>query len=123
MGDLSGKLPPVVDVELYSAFKATPPSLDDVRAGLDPLLRALEARYGAKPILYATWASWRLYLRDIYQDYPLWIREVYLVPGMNFLFWQHSDKGLLGGYGGPEKHIDLNVFHGSREELAALTIP
>jgi lysozyme len=123
VGSLSGRLPPVVDVELYGRFKQEPPPLEDVCARLDPLLAALEARYGAKPILYATGASWSMYLKDAYAGYPLWIREVYLVPRMPFLFWQYSDRGRLEGYDGPEEFIDLNVFQGSKEALAALALP
>ena len=122
-GSLSGRLPPVVDVELYGRFKKEPPALEDVRAKLCPLLTALEARYGTKPILYATGAAWSMYLKDAYAGYPLWIREVYLIPGMPFLFWQYSDRGRLEGYDGPEKYIDLNVFFGSTEALAALALP
>ena len=64
-----------------------------------------------------------MYLKDAYAGYPLWIREVYLIPGMPFLFWQYSDRGRLEGYEGPEKYIDLNVFFGSTEALAALALP
>ena len=122
-GSLSGRLPPVVDVELYGVFRAHPPDAAAVREKLGPLLSALTARYGVKPILYATGTSWNLYLRDAYAGYPLWIREVYLVPRAPFLFWQYSDKGRLAGYDGPEKYIDLNVFAGSKEALAALALP
>lgn len=122
VGSLSGRLPPVVDVELYGRFKQQPPNLEDVRARLDPLLGLLEARYGTKPILYATGAAWSMYLKDAYAGYPLWIREVYLIPRMPFLFWQYSDRGRLEGYDGPEEFIDLNVFGGSAEALAALAL-
>ena len=123
VGDLNGRLPPVVDVELYGRFKQEPPFVEDVRARLDPLLAALEAPYDSKPILYATQASWSMYLKDAYAGYPLWIRDVYLVPRMPFLFWQYSDRGRLEGYDGPEEFIDLNVFNGSKEALAALALP
>lgn len=123
VGSLSGRLPPVVDVELYGRFKQEPPSLEVVRDRLNPLLGLLEARYGTKPILYATGAAWSMYLKDAYSGYPLWIREVYLVPRTPFLFWQYSDHGHLEGYDGPEEFIDLNVFNGSGEALAALALP
>ncbi len=122
-GDLSGRLSPVVDVELYGAFKSSPPEKEDVRAQLDALLKALEARYGVKPILYATSASWSMYLQDGYSEYPLWIRDVYWIPGMAFAFWQYSDRGRLAGYDGPEKFIDLDVFGGSKDALEALALP
>ena len=64
-----------------------------------------------------------MYLQGAFDEYPLWIREVYLwpaltLPGRDWTFWQYSDKGRLEGYQGEEEWIDLNVFHGGEEEFA-----
>ncbi len=74
--------------------------------------------------MYATWRSYRMYLHGAFDDYPLWIRDVYLWPGLtmpnrDWTFWQYSDKGTLAGYTGEEEHIDLNVFNGGEAEFAA----
>ena len=87
------------------------------------LLTALEAETGQRPILYATGRSYRMYLQGAFDEYPLWIRDVYLwpaltLPGRDWTFWQYSDKGRLEGYQGEEEWIDLNVFHGGEEEFA-----
>ena len=48
---------------------------------------------------------------------------MYQLPRRPFPFWQYSDRGRLEGHDGPEEFIDLNVFNGSKEALAALALP
>lgn len=121
-----GMLPPVVDIELYGEHKQNPPPQEKVRDELNTMLTLLEQYYGVKPILYVTQASYKLYLSGYYQQYPLWIRDVYFTPRLpqneTWTFWQYSAKGLLSGYDGPEKYIDLNVYSGSVGELKEMRV-
>lgn len=112
-------LPPVVDVELYGDYLTEPKSADEVVPELRTLLEELEKQYGAKPIIYATGTAYNLYVKENFSDYDIWMRSVYFKPGKDsrWTFWQYSDTGLLDGYSGEEKHIDLNVFNGSREDF------
>lgn len=116
---VDGMLPPVIDLEFYGDKAKDPPEAEAVRQQLDVLLERLEAHYGQKPVFYATEKSYRLYLADHYPDYDIWIRSVYFKPGLSdgrtWTFWQYSDKGVLAGYNGEEKYIDLNVFYGTEE--------
>lgn len=115
-------LPSVVDVELYGAYKRNPPNAEAVQRELDTLLDTLEAETGQKSILYTTGRTRRLLLAEGYEEYPLWLRDVYFIPaGDDWTFWQYSDKGQLEGYAGQERYIDLNVYAGSRDELKAMT--
>ena len=65
----------------------------------------------------------RLYLEGRYDDYDLWIRDVYFTPSLPashpWTFWQHADNARLQGYTGREPCIDMNVFSGTPEEFAA----
>lgn len=118
---LAGGLPPVVDVEFYGDYGKNPPSREHVRALLTPMLTRLEQHYGAKPVLYATQRAYSLFLEGEYEDYPLWLRNVYYKPrGVEWTFWQYSDKERLKGYLGKETYIDCNVFYGTMEELQGL---
>ena len=115
-----GALPPVVDIEFYGDKLRHPPSREAAQAVLDPLLAALEAQYGQKPILYVTYRSYQLYVRGDYQDYPLWFSSPIIAPlGRGWDFWQYSHSAELAGYYGTEPRIDLNVFRGSGEDFAA----
>ncbi|MFI2297088.1 GH25 family lysozyme [Isoptericola sp. NPDC019571] len=122
----SGTLPPVVDVEYYGDFAADPPTVDELRGILDPMLDALEDHYGVPPILYTTQQIRADYLGDDYDRYPLWIRSVASTPDLprrDWEFWQYSDRDTLPGYAGEEEHIDMNVFDGTIGDLSALTQP
>lgn len=117
-------LPPVVDVEFYGDKKKNKPDAPDVRNELDILLNELEEHYGQKPIIYTTMNVYNIYIKDYYDTYPLWIRNIYYKPFLfsnrKWLFWQYSDKGTLDGYIGTEKYIDMNIFNGDLEAFKKL---
>lgn len=125
VGKRGGMLPPVVDVEFYGKYSRSPMAAEKVRKLLKDLLSELEKFYNAKPILYTTRSAYRLYIKNQFEEYPLWIRNVYYLPFWDGIsgwsFWQYSDRGDLDGHEGT--HIDLNVFQGTRKELESLLIP
>lgn len=107
-------MPPVVDIEYYGDKHKNKPGIEECDSILKPLLDALEEHYGMKPIIYTTLAVYERYIKDGYEDYPLWIRNVNFEPEfIDWDFWQYSDKGELYGFDGEEKYIDLNVYNGS----------
>ena len=121
----AGALPPVVDIEFYGSYLEEPADRETARAILDPLLDALEEHYGVKPILYATYRSYQLYLSGgAYDDYPLWMSS----PGVSPLlwdwgFWQYSHSGHLEGYDGHQQWIDFDIFRGSKADFDAFGLP
>jgi lysozyme len=123
--NVPGTLPPVVDIEPDAKRRNTPENKEKAQSILHTLLAILEAHYGKKPILYVTQSSYEQYVRGAYEKYPLWIRDIFRAPHLpdqrQWVFWQYSSRGRLEGYKGMEKHIDLNVFHGSAKEFSALT--
>ena len=118
---LEGMLPPVVDVEFYNDNQHKPPKRLHTQNILKPLLKKLEEYYGKKPIIYATPKSYYLYIIGDYKEYPIWIRNTVINPvladGRSWTFWQYSDSHVLKGYSGDEKHIDMNVFYGTKKDL------
>lgn len=110
-------LPPVVDVEFYGDYITDPKSADEVVPQLETMLERLEEEYGIKPVIYATGSAYNKYIKENFSDYDLWVRSVYFRPDEDWTFWQYSDTGRLDGYNGEEKHIDLNVFNGSKEDF------
>ncbi|MCH5340975.1 MAG: glycoside hydrolase family 25 protein [Acetatifactor sp.] len=113
-----GMLPPVVDVEFYGNKEADPPDPEEVRFQLQTYLDAVEAAYGLRPVIYATYESWELYIVNQFDDYPLWIRDIWKRPdtSVDWIFWQYTNRGRLKGFSGEEAYVDLNVFKGSFEE-------
>ena len=118
---VEGALPPVVDIEFYGDKLQNPPTREEVKAILGPLLARLEAHYGQTPILYVTYRSYKWFIQGDYEKYPLWVTRPLLAPfSKDWTFWQYSHSARLEGYTGDEERIDLNVFRGSVEELKAL---
>jgi lysozyme len=112
-----GDLPPVLDIEQRGSNK------QKLQRDLKVWLQRVEAHYGVKPILYASYKFKTDYLNDsIFNTYPYWIAHYY-VDSVEYQgdwkFWQHTDVGTLPGIKG---HVDLNVLHGSMEDLEALTL-
>lgn len=116
----AGMLPPVVDIEFYGNRFHDKPDVQKTREQLQDLLDTLENYYGVRPVIYATESSYSTYIRGNFDEYPLWIRNVYLSPNLGmpgrWTFWQYDSEASLQGYSGEEEHIDLNVFYGSEEE-------
>ena len=126
VGDLSGKLVPVVDAEYYGDKRLHPPDKAQVTGELQTLLDILEEYYGKKPMIYTTYSFYRRYLEDGFEAYPLWVRNVYYPPfdiGRQWQFWQYSDRGESPGKGGQEKYVDWNVFYGGREDMGEFVVP
>lgn len=114
-------LPPVVDVEFYGDKEQNPPNADSVKRELDVFLDSLKEHYNMKPIIYATGKSYDMFIADKYNDYDIWIRNVFYAPSLSdkrdWTFWQYTDRACLDGYSGDEKYIDMNVFNGTVEEF------
>ena len=113
-----GMLPLVVDVEFYGNRAADPPDPEEVCPQLQAYLDAVEEAYGMRPVIYATYESWELYIEEKFDDYPLWIRDIWNQPrsSVDWTLWQYTNRGRLKGFSGEESYVDLNVFKGSIEE-------
>ena len=126
VGNLSGKLVPAVDVEFYGDKESNPPAKEEVVAELKKMLAALEDYYQVKPVIYSTYTVYDKYIRGEFEEYPLWIRNVYYPPfgnlGNEWTFWQYTDTAVLEGYEGTEKYIDMNVFKGTTGEVNELIV-
>lgn len=114
-------LPPVADVEFYGDKEENVPDKENVIKELSDFLFALEEHYGKKPIIYAVKKTYDLYIAGNFDDYDIWIRNIFSRPSLsdnrNWIFWQYTNRAVLDGYSGKEKYIDINVFYGSQDEF------
>lgn len=126
VGSLSKRLVPAIDVEYYPRGK-NQLEKEHVQKELKDLLDRLEAYYGAKPFIYSTRHFYKTYLKDDFSDYPLWIRNLYLLPSTSprdkWMIWQYSDHGVLDGYSGQETFIDKDAFRGTFSQLETFILP
>ncbi len=113
-------LPPVIDLEVDGGL--TPAEVTaNVRAWVAHVATAI----GRQPIVYAGLYSWPTLTNgaDVTTS-PLWLAQYTTAacpdipsPWTNWLFWQHSDTGVVDGV--TSSQLDLNVFNGTLAELQA----
>jgi lysozyme len=113
-------LPPVIDLE-YIGNSTDRKSRDALKRELLAYISRIESAYGQKPILYTTYEFYDYYLKGNFYQYPLWIRDIFKRPSdskiNSWLFWQYSNRGNVTGI---EEFVDLNVFHGNRNQFQEL---
>ena len=98
-------LPPAVDLE-HAHNCAPRRTRPETVADLKLFLGALEAEYGAVPVIYTTPAFHAEWLEgEGFERHPLWVRSLEGPPGLPHAIWQYSMKGSLPGITGP---VDLN---------------
>ena len=117
--DLKGRLLPVVDVEYYGDKEKNPPAKEDVVRELTAFVNALEEKYGTKPMIYTGASIYQQFLRDNFGEYKMWISSLYTPLSWNYhgdwYIWQYLNRGVLEGYSGGEKYIDLNVLNQEKD--------
>lgn len=113
--DIKGRLIPVVDVEYYGDKEKNPPVKEDVRRELKTYLSVIENEYGVKPMIYTRADIYQYYLKGEFDEYKKWISSLYTPLSLNYkdnwYIWQYYNRGVLEGYSGGEKYIDLNVLN------------
>lgn len=118
-----GALPPTVDLERSESCPRMP-RVSELRYQLAIFLAKVRKAYGKRPILYATREVYESYLEGWSDPDRLWMTSASGSPrfpdGVQWLIWQHSDRGRVDGV---PWRVDMNVFNGGREQLAALAEP
>jgi len=114
----TGDLPPVLDVE-----KTHGVSGDKLRQRVKEWLITVENHYGIRPIIYTNVDFYKYYLKDEFDDYPLWVAH-YLQKEKpriyrDWHFWQYSELGRVNGI---HSKVDFNVFNGDSTEFKSLLI-
>jgi lysozyme len=114
-------LPPVLDVEWnnHSSCARTEPA--KARQKMREMLRAFEAHYGKKPIIYTDINFHADVLEGTveFDDYPFWIRSTAARPEKRYEnrpweFWQFTTTGRVPGITGD---VDRNAFFGSEKQF------
>jgi lysozyme len=114
-------LPPVLDVEWNGHSSCRKPSPEKARAKMREMLRAFEAHYGKKPVIYTdiTFHEEVLEGTTEFDHYPFWIRSVAAKPRERYgdrpwEFWQFTATGRVPGIKGD---VDRNAFFGTEKQF------
>ena len=114
-----GDLPPVLDVEQTYGVGG-----DKLRQRVKEWISTIETHYGVTPIIYTNVDFYKHYLKDEFDQYPLWVAH-YLQKEKprihrDWHFWQYSEQGRVNGI---VSRVDFNVFNGDSTEFKNLLMP
>ncbi|MEO0899275.1 MAG: GH25 family lysozyme [Bacteroidota bacterium] len=117
-----GMLPIVLDLEFYGNCETDKPK-EQIVQEIKGCIQQVKAHYGQMPILYVMTDFYKQYLIHDFQTNPIWIRNIVSGPSLpdreDWAFWQYSNRGRMAGI---EGFVDLNVFHGSEEEIKSFSL-
>jgi lysozyme len=113
-----GDLPPVLDIEQTYGVPGT-----KLKERALEWLQTIEGYYHVRPIIYTNVDFYKQYLRDAFDEYPLWVAH-YLQKDRpridrDWAFWQHSESGRVNGI---FTRVDFDVFNGDSTEFRKLLI-
>ena len=105
----------VIDVEDAGNPEGYDPA--DVAENLQQMVDYLNLR-GHRVMFYSNRAGYEKYLFQNFRGFPLWICTFTdNSANQDWTFWQYDHRGRVAGIRGD---VDLNVFHGSREDWERL---
>ncbi len=114
-------LPPVLDVEWNNHSRCPRTTPAKAKQKMREMLRAFEAHYGKKPIIYTDINFHEDVLEGTteFDDYPFWIRSTAARPEKRYHqrpweFWQFTTTGRVPGIVGD---VDRNAFFGSEQQF------
>lgn len=114
-------LPATIDLE-ESGDCGTMPDKAAFRKDLADFVAKVKAAYGHTPILYVNYSIYDKYFSGDNGSYRLWIADTghespSLPDSASWMMWQYGWHGAVDGIAG---EVDLDVFNGTPEMLAAL---
>lgn len=110
VGDLTGQLPPVLDIEDAGNL-----SVKEYQNSIVAWVSHVKNVTGVTPIIYVNLDYLqRFKLTQLLPDCPLWLAAYRdKAPDVSWAFWQHTSSGKVPGIKG---NVDLNWFRGLPEE-------
>lgn len=107
-------LPPVVDLEFGGNSEYRPDKYEFMME-IKKFLNIIQKHYKKKPVLYVTYEFYKKYINNDFNDYKIWIRDLFKKPDMiNWLFWQYNCRGYVNGIKG---FVDINIFNGNESDF------
>ena len=100
-----GDLHPVLDVEFT---KRTKHARMNIPKEIKAFCAEIYKEFKVYPIIYCNESYYETYLKNSFKNYNMWICNYRKEPKINWVFWQHTDKGKINGINGTVDKNRLN---------------
>ena len=107
-----GDLPPVLDIEEMGKNGE-----ENLRKGLLNFLQLIEKNWGIKPIIYSGRTFYFSYIKDYFNNYPLWIAAYSGEQRVNLIHWEFYQFTEQLQIKGIQSAVDGNYYKGNLQDL------
>jgi lysozyme len=107
-----GDLPPVLDIEEMGKNGE-----ENLRKGLLNFLQLIEKNWGIKPIIYSGRTFYFSYIKDYFNNYPLWIAAYSGEQRVNLIHWEFYQFTEQLQIKGIQSAMDGNYYKGNLQDL------
>lgn len=106
--------PPILDIEEYTNTRSGK-SIKDIVKEIKKFISTVESSTGRKVIIYMNEHDYNKYIKDNFNDNPLWVCSLDEEPNIDrdWKFWQYTHRGKLKSQRGL---FDFNTFNGGKAE-------
>lgn len=113
------RLIPAVEVKLSGIYAVVSPDKDKIVSNLKDFCNYIENQYGVKPVIMCTNRSYEKFVQNEFNDYPLWITDVYSEPeeGTDWDFWCYNSRVRVKGYENSKEYFSMFVYKDDVETL------
>jgi lysozyme len=107
-----GDLPPVLDIEEMGKNGE-----ENLRKGLLNFLQLIKKNWGIKPIIYSGRTFYFSYIKDYFNNYPLWIAAYSGEQRVNLITWEFYQFTEQLQIKGIQSAVDGNYYKGNLQDL------
>lgn len=109
---ISGRLVPAVELDLYGLYTIFPADEERIVRELSSFCSYIEEAYGVKPLIMCSNRCYKKYVKDSFDEYPLWIKDVYSKPdkAIKWDFWCYNNRVRLKGYENSKEYFSMFVY-------------
>lgn len=124
VGDMRGRLTPVVEISPGLIAKIFSPKVNEVGTNLRSFVDAVKEKCGAAPIIKCSSYAYEKYIRGEFSDCPIWYESLYSKPDddIDWTFWEFTSRGRLESFEKSSRHLCLSVYRRGEQEFEQLIL-
>ena len=117
LGDLDGKLRPMVKLTRYGIYKLKMKDREKVRDELEAFLQRIEEEYGRRCVIMCDKDCYEEYVEPYFSDYTLWYIDHFGKPKENvkWALWEFNPRVRSSGYENKKVYYAMTVYRRDKD--------
>lgn len=124
VGDMKGKLTPVVEVSPSIIARIFSPSVSEIGTNLRDYVNTIKKACGVTPIIKCSSTAYDKYIRGEFSDCMIWYESNFSQPDEDipWTLWEYTSRARLECFEKSGRHLDMSVYRYGEDEFKKLII-